>query len=182
MTEGVPAALRRRLFLLVGVLAVVAALGSLLWLNGDDGGAEVLRNDNGVALRPTDPGRPRATPVRHTGPQGRVGQFVVGCTYSHSGPHDPIVHFGHEGRSHRHDFYGSVVTDSEKRVEELLDTETTCNKSADTAAYWQPALYDHDQIVVAIHHCEVDFRVSSWARIDLNGKLDAELLACRYSG
>jgi hypothetical protein len=86
-------------------------------------------------------------PTRHVGPQGRVGQFVVHCTYSHSGAHDPIVHPGHEGRSHRHDFYGAVTVDSQSTAESLVDDETTCDKRADTAAYWQPTLYDHGEVV-----------------------------------
>lgn len=89
-----------------------------------------------------------ATPARYTGPQGRVGQFVVRCSYSHSGAHDPIVHPGREGRSHRHDFYGSDETDSLSSVDDLLGSETTCDKSVDTAGYWQPTLFDHDKIVV----------------------------------
>ena len=41
--------------------------------------------------------RPPADPARHIGPQGRVGQFVVDCAYSHSAPDDPIVHPGMAG-------------------------------------------------------------------------------------
>src|SRR5690606_22798929 len=48
---------------------------------------------------------------------------------------------------HRHDFYGSVVTDSTSEVADLLEAPTTCDKSPDTAAYWQPTLYDHDEVV-----------------------------------
>ena len=86
-------------------------------------------------------------PVRHTGPQGRVGQFVVKCDYSHSGPDDPIVHPGHSGRSHRHDFYGAVGTDAGSTPGQLARQATTCDKSPDTAAYWHPTLYDHGQAV-----------------------------------
>lgn len=93
------------------------------------------------------------TPTRHVGPQGRVGQFVVGCAYSHAGAHDPIVHFGAAGRSHRHDFYGSVATDSTSTIDDLQAVDTTCDKKVDTAAYWQPTLYDHGKVVVPV---EVD--------------------------
>lgn len=93
---------------------------------------------------------PFASPARHLGPQGRVGQFVVECGYSHSAPDDPIVHRGMSGMSHRHDFYGSVAVDASSTAEGLLGTETTCDKSVDTAAYWHPTLYDHDEVVTPI--------------------------------
>ena len=86
-------------------------------------------------------------PSRHLGPQGRVGQFVVHCSYSHSAADDPIVQLGRPGAAHRHDFYGATGLDFESTAEGLLDGETTCDKSVDTAAYWQPTLYDHEQIV-----------------------------------
>ena len=101
-----------------------------------------------ASLRPVDPDRPVAVPARHTGPQGRVGQFVVGCRYSHSASDDPIVHPGHPGRSHRHDFYGSTRTDASPAIDRLLDSETTCDKTVDTAAYWHPTLLDQGEVVV----------------------------------
>ncbi|MCB0971574.1 MAG: DUF1996 domain-containing protein [Acidimicrobiales bacterium] len=88
-----------------------------------------------------------AEPERWTGPQGRTGQFVAKCTYSHSGPNDPIVHAGMAGRSHLHDFYGAEGTDEASTPDELLTQPTTCDKPADSAAYWQPALYDGDELV-----------------------------------
>jgi hypothetical protein len=92
--------------------------------------------------------RPDAAPARHTGPQGRVGQFVVTCRYTHSAPDDPIVHPGLPGESHRHDFYGSPITTADSTIEELQAGDTSCNKKVDTAAYWQPTLYDyHDPVV-----------------------------------
>ena len=93
--------------------------------------------------------RPNAAtgPTRHVGPQGRVGQFVAKCLYSHSASDDPIVHFGHPGRSHRHDFYGAVEAGATSTADELAAQETTCDKRADTAAYWHPTLYDGDEIV-----------------------------------
>lgn len=138
----------------VAAVAVTAALAFVALSAGGSGGSEDGPTSQvSSALKPADPDRPVATPARQTGPQGRVGQFVVGCTYSHSATDDPIVHFGEPGRSHRHDFYGSVETDADTPAEDLLDTETTCDKSVDTAAYWQPTLYDHDEVVepVEVH-------------------------------
>ncbi len=88
---------------------------------------------------------------RHTGPQGRFGQFVVKCTYSHTAPDDPIVHPGAPGRSHSHDFYGSTATDASSTAESLLTTDTTCDKKVDTAAYWQPTLFNRGVPVTPSH-------------------------------
>jgi hypothetical protein len=87
------------------------------------------------------------TPSRYTGPQGRVGQFVVECAYSHSSRDDPIVLHGQPGLSHLHDFFGATATDASSRAADLVDGDTTCDKRGDTAAYWQPALYDHGRPV-----------------------------------
>jgi hypothetical protein len=39
-----------------------------------------------------------------TGPQGRVGQFVVECPFSHALSDDPIIYPGDAGASHLHAF------------------------------------------------------------------------------
>ena len=98
-----------------------------------------------MRVRGDDAPQPRAdaVPTRHTGPQGRVGQFVVTCTFSHSAPDDPIVHPGLPGESHQHDFYGSTITDAHSTIAKLQAGDTTCNKKVDTAGYWQPTLYDY---------------------------------------
>jgi hypothetical protein len=72
---------------------------------------------------------------------------VATCRYSHSASDDPIVHFGHPGRSHRHDFYGAVDAGATSTARDLATNDTTCDKAGDTAAYWQPTLYDGDDIV-----------------------------------
>lgn len=139
---------------MVAVLAAVS-LWVLMAADRSPGSArQVLgRADAGAAggsLAPAS-GRPfSADPARHTGPQGRVGQFVVGCAYSHSGPYDPIVHPGHAGASHRHDFYGAAGTDADSTAASLRVGDTTCDKKTDTAAYWQPTLYDHGDVVVPV--------------------------------
>jgi Domain of unknown function (DUF1996) len=75
-----------------------------------------------------------------TGPQGRAGQFVVECAWSHSSFDDPIVHPGHSGASHRHDFFGNTTTAAGSTYEELLAGPTSCQQRLDTAAYWAPSL------------------------------------------
>ncbi len=141
----------------VAAAALAVALLGLAGCGGDGSSpSDAAGSESGAptSSRPapgvTAPASDRAGavgPARHLGPQGRVGQFVVHCGYSHSGAHDPIVHLGHEGRSHRHDFYGADSVDSHSTAESLLGTGTTCEKPADTAAYWQPTLYDHGAVV-----------------------------------
>lgn len=136
---------------LVAVLAITGAVVVGVTRSSDaDDSNRAAAGTTEFGIGPADASPSTATPARHTGPQGRVGQFVVGCAYSHSGAHDPIVHPGREGRSHRHDFYGSVDTDSTSTAKSLLGTETTCDKTVDAAAYWQPTLYDGDQAVTPL--------------------------------
>lgn len=83
-----------------------------------------------------------------TGPQGAVGQFAVDCAWSHSAFDDPIVHPGHAGASHRHDFFGNTTTNADSTYGELLDGHTTCTQTLDTATYWAPSLLDADGLPV----------------------------------
>lgn len=140
---------RRALVAAAAIVVVLAAVAAVLAFGGgsDD---TTSTADQGPwterAIKPAGPAVP-AAPERWTGPQGRTGQFVVGCTFSHKGPNDPIVHFGMEGMSHQHDFYGATETDQDSTPEQLVEGDTTCDKKVDTAAYWQPALYDGDEEV-----------------------------------
>lgn len=70
----------------------------------------------------------------------RGGQFAISCRFSHRAPDDPIVHPGHPGRSHLHDFFGNVSTDASSTARTLARAGTTCGKVQDRAAYWVPAL------------------------------------------
>ncbi len=81
-------------------------------------------------------------------PTPHVGRFVVECAYSHSGPNDPIVHPGHTGMSHLHDFFGNVSTDATSTAESLAAADTTCFIAQDKASYWAPALYDGEERIV----------------------------------
>ena len=126
---------RRPIALALGAAVLAAGIGAIAVARG--GASHVQAMGPAAARRAGAVG-----PERHTGPQGRVGQFVVTCRYSHSGPNDPIVHFGHAGRSHRHDFYGAVGTDARSTPDDLVRQRTTCDKLPDTAAYWHPTLYD----------------------------------------
>ena len=85
-----------------------------------------------------------------TGPQGRVGQFVVECPYSHALSDDPIVYPGDADASHLHVFFGNTTADADSTLESLLDKDTTCEQKQDTASYWAPALLDKGQLIVPV--------------------------------
>ena len=142
---------------LTAVVAVAAiAVTTVLVVHDDDAQSSTPMSTEtaapfGVgAPRPKGPatGGVGGVPTRYIGPQGQTGQFVVHCTYSHSGSNDPIVHLGMPGMSHRHDFYGPVTTNASSTPEKLLRAPDTCDKGPDKAAYWQPTLYDHGKAIV----------------------------------
>ncbi len=78
------------------------------------------------------------------GPQGRGGQFVVECGFSHYLADDPIVHPGEPGGSHLHQFFGSMVASVASTEVEMLGGGTTCDQHGDTASYWTPVLVDRE--------------------------------------
>lgn len=141
---------RTTLVALAGV-AAIAVVASAVWLRaGDDASSADGGTNTPTSEQPKKAaggGDPAAQPGRWLGPQGRTGQFVAHCKYSHSGQNDPIVHPNMAGMSHLHDFYGSVETDQNSTAESLHGTKTTCDKEADSAGYWHPALLDHGKVV-----------------------------------
>ena len=68
--------------------------------------------------------------------------WIVSCNYSHSLNDDPIVFPGQPGAAHLHDFVGASTTDRSSTAASLQAGGTTCAVSADTSAYWVPALYE----------------------------------------
>jgi len=68
--------------------------------------------------------------------------WIVSCNYSHSLNDDPIVFPGQPGAAHLHDFVGASTTDRSSTAASLQAGGTTCAISADTSAYWVPALYE----------------------------------------
>lgn len=122
----------------VGVTVALVLAVTVVLTRGDD--REISAASAAAASRVVGP-------ERYTGPQGQVGQFVVQCLYSHSAPDDPIVHPRHREMSHRHDFYGATGTRASSTVAQLRRQPTTCDKKVDTAAYWHPTLYDHNEAV-----------------------------------
>lgn len=66
--------------------------------------------------------------------------FVSQCRFSHRKPDDPIVYPGQPNLSHDHSFFGNFKTDAYSTPQSLVGQRTTCNRTADTAAYWAPTL------------------------------------------
>jgi hypothetical protein len=66
--------------------------------------------------------------------------FVSQCRFSHRRPDDPIVFPGQPNLSHDHSFFGSFQTDAYSTPASLVGNRSTCNRTADTAAYWAPTL------------------------------------------
>ena len=120
---------------------VVALASSIITACGADTHDSVHDHDRMPVDAASVMGRPDR-PV--AGPQGAVGQFVVECPFSHALSDDPIVYPGGAGQSHLHVFFGSTVADADATPESMAAAETTCEQSADTAAYWAPALLRAD--------------------------------------
>jgi hypothetical protein len=100
------------------------------------------------------------------GPQGRDGQFVVECDWSHSSFDDPIVHPGHPGTSHRHDFFGNTATAAGSSYVQLLASPTTCDQRLDTAAYWAPSLLAADGMPIVPIGATAYYRVGPGIEAD----------------
>lgn len=148
--ERGPRRLRGWPLLLAGALLLTTCSGGST-AGSDD--PESARSENGdadlVAVGPALEPPPPVNPTRHIGPQGRVGQFVAICERTHTELDDPIVWFDQPGRSHSHEFYGAHGIEASSRPDELVERDTSCDKSADRAAYWHPTLYDHGEPVIA---------------------------------
>jgi hypothetical protein len=89
-------------------------------------------------------------PVAPTTPGFEDVNFVSLCRFSHTKPDDPIVFPGKAGLSHDHTFFGSITTDANSTPANLVGTQTTCDPTTDTAAYWAPSLYVNDEKVAAL--------------------------------
>jgi hypothetical protein len=82
-----------------------------------------------------------ALPALPARAEGRIGQFVLRCPYSHTLMDDPIVAPGQPGASHMHDFYGNTSVDASSTMESMLAGDTTCRVPGDTAGYWTPTAF-----------------------------------------
>jgi hypothetical protein len=68
--------------------------------------------------------------------------FRAECLFTHRLSDDPIVHPGHPGMAHSHDFFGNRSADAFSTTSSLRRGRTSCEPAADGAAYWLPTLYD----------------------------------------
>jgi len=67
--------------------------------------------------------------------------FISVCRFSHRAPDDPIMYPGQPGVSHDHSFVGNTSTNASSTLASLRKAGTTCQRKADTAAYWMPTLF-----------------------------------------
>ncbi len=97
--------------------------------------------------------------------QLRGVNFVSSCTFSHRAADDPIVFFGKPGASHDHSFVGNTGTNASSTLDALLASGTTCQRPADTAAYWMPTLYVDGQPVTP-NHAQIYYRRSTRRHVE----------------
>jgi hypothetical protein len=66
--------------------------------------------------------------------------FVSQCRFTERRPDDPIVLPAQPNLSHDHSFFGNFNTNAYSTTGSLRGQRTSCNRTADTAAYWAPTL------------------------------------------
>ena len=76
--------------------------------------------------------------------------FISVCKYSHRRSDDPIVFFRHPNLSHDHEFFGATTTNAYSTPKTLRASQTTCDRTEDTAAYWAPTVLLNNQPVLPI--------------------------------
>jgi len=99
-------------------------------------------------------------PVPAQAAPGDFGVFSTKCAFSHANSDDPIVFPGDEGAAHRHHFFGNRTTDFASTTESLRNGATNCDRPADKAAYWAPALYK-DGVELPFEAAHVYYRNSA---------------------
>ena len=97
------------------------------------------------ACGPSEPiGTADAQPVATAPPNQSLtsygAQFLTTCVFSHTRTDDPIVHFGHPGASHEHEFFGNTSTDASSTFASLVKDSSTCSDDGDRSGYWVPTL------------------------------------------
>ena len=74
----------------------------------------------------------------------------IECDLHHRRSDDPIVYPRIRGASHLHLFFGNKSTDAFSTWRSLRRAGTNCNRSADKAAYWIPAVKRNGSLVKAV--------------------------------
>jgi hypothetical protein len=90
--------------------------------------------------------------------------FVSLCRFSHRKSDDPIVFPNQPGFSHDHTFFGATATDASSTPTTLRGERSSCNRTADTAAYWAPTLIVDNKAVAALD-AAVYYRRTTYARV-----------------
>ena len=112
-------------FRAVAILVVAALVGCLIAI------AAAISLSNPTLAFPPGPDRLE------------LNRFLTSCDFSHRAKDDPIVHPGHAGMAHSHDFIGNRSTSADSTYESLRAAGSTCDLDGDTAAYWVPTLYQN---------------------------------------
>jgi hypothetical protein len=80
--------------------------------------------------------------------EGASPGWITSCGYSHSNNEDPIVHPGHPGAAHLHDYSAARTTGHSSTPDSLRAGGSTCDTAGDTSAYWIPALFEDGERVL----------------------------------
>lgn len=131
----------------------------------DDPGARGAQGPQG----PT--GAPGAADTRDTRDDrgyGRGRQFRVTCEFVKSGMFDPIVFPGTEMAGHNHQFFGNTSINPNSTTASLVaanvtGTATSCDRTADGAAYWVPAL-EADGVEITPDEATISYRAPRGVR------------------
>ena len=81
-----------------------------------------------------------SAPAASAASRDHGASFAVRCDFTHRNSDDPIVHPGHQGAAHRHDFFGNRSTRFDSTYASMLAAPTTCTRPKDTDGYWFPTL------------------------------------------
>ncbi len=81
-----------------------------------------------------------SAPAASAASRDHGASFAVRCDFTHRNSDDPIVHPGHQGAAHGHDFFGNRSTKFDSTYASMLAAPTSCTRPEDTAGYWFPTL------------------------------------------
>jgi hypothetical protein len=81
-----------------------------------------------------------SAPAASAASRDHGASFAVRCDFTHRNSDDPIVHPGHQGAAHGHDFFGNTSTRFDSTYESMLAAPTSCTRPEDTAGYWLPTV------------------------------------------
>jgi hypothetical protein len=118
----------------------LVALAAILFLAGCLNPASVPPPAQGADGPRTEAAHPDFPPW-YTGP-GDVGAFRTECELSHTAKDDPIIHPGHAGASHWHNFYGNTAADENLTDPANVGNSTCYGGTLNRTAYWSPAMVD----------------------------------------